>query len=125
MMQWRSHRGRGEKGKVVMKGESHHKGELSKGESLLEKRKLRRRRGDVYKRQVPNGGGTNILNGLTCATQELANAASIGASHSVILLSDGEDNETNDRTIIPIHAAIAQASAKLFAVGIGEAHRCV
>ncbi|KAF9784726.1 hypothetical protein BJ322DRAFT_1021414 [Thelephora terrestris] len=26
MMQWRSHRGRGEKGKVVMKGESHHKG---------------------------------------------------------------------------------------------------
>lgn len=72
---------------------------------------------------VPNGGGTNILNGLTCATQELANAASIGASHSVILLSDGEDNETNDRTIIPIHAAIAQASAKLFAVGIGEAHK--
>ncbi|KAF9789217.1 hypothetical protein BJ322DRAFT_1177101 [Thelephora terrestris] len=45
MMQWRSHRGRGEKGKVVMKGEVIIKGELSKGESLLEKRKLRRRRG--------------------------------------------------------------------------------
>ena len=59
MMQWRSHRGRGEKGKVVMKGESHHKGGTKQKGKVFWRRGSSGEEEEVPKRRrFQRGGGS-------------------------------------------------------------------
>ncbi len=68
-------------------------------------------------------GGTNILEGLAGATEQLKTAARVNktASHFIILLTDGE-NGLDEERLSSIQANIASTSAKLFAIGIGKKH---
>lgn len=82
---------------------------------------------EKVKKQVETlrtNGGTNILNGLEGAVEELKKLAKANseASHYVVLLTDGEDNSCNQTRLSEFQKEIASLSAKLFAVGIGKAH---
>jgi Mg-chelatase subunit ChlD len=70
------------------------------------------------------GGGTDILRGLEQATEEVERAASTNkqGSHTLILLTDGEDNRINEAKLLNIQDKLASIPAKLFAIGIGSAH---
>ncbi|MBP7075145.1 MAG: VWA domain-containing protein [Rhabdochlamydiaceae bacterium] len=67
------------------------------------------------------GGGTRILAGLEQATQDLIAARGLG-SRTVILLTDGEDNQLNQKSLAAIHNRLIGANARLFAIGIGKEH---
>ncbi len=70
-------------------------------------------------------GGTDILQGLDAATTELENMAKVNtqSSHTVVLLTDGEDNSLDTQKLSAIHARLASTQAQLFAIGIGPSHR--
>jgi len=69
-------------------------------------------------------GSTNILNGLERATEELQAMARANrqSSHTLILLTDGEDSSMSAKKLATIQAKLAAASAQLFAIGIGAGH---
>lgn len=82
---------------------------------------------EEIKRQVDGlkfNGSTNILNGLEGTVQELKKLAKANsqASHYVVLLTDGEDNNCSRSRLSDLQKEMASASAKLFAVGIGQNH---
>jgi Mg-chelatase subunit ChlD len=70
------------------------------------------------------GGSTDILQGLERATQEVEQAARTNrqCSHTLILLSDGEDNSINESKLLTIQDKLASIPAKLFTIGIGQWH---
>ncbi len=66
--------------------------------------------------------GTRILAGLEQATKDLIAGAQKIGSRTVILLTDGEENNLDEKTLAAIHERLKRATAHLFAVGIGENH---
>lgn len=68
-------------------------------------------------------GGTDILNGLAGAVEELKKLANENpqASHYVVLLTDG-DCSCNANRLSSLQQEIASLSARLFAIGIGKEH---
>ncbi len=66
-------------------------------------------------------GETNILGGLELAVGEVEKAAKANTlgTHTLILLTDGQDNITK---LESLHNRLASVSAKLFAIGIGKEH---
>ncbi|MBS0615101.1 MAG: VWA domain-containing protein [Verrucomicrobia bacterium] len=73
--------------------------------------------------QLSPNGNTDILAGLTEATKMLTVFASKDskASHTIVLLTDGDSN-INDR-LSAIHSTIATHHATLFGIGIGAGHK--
>jgi len=72
---------------------------------------------------VPRGG-TSIKEGLEKGTEQLEEMAGKNrkGSHTIILLTDGEDNNLKAHEILAFQARLAAAKAKLFAIGIGKHH---
>ncbi len=70
------------------------------------------------------GGTTDILKGLEQATQEVEQVAHTNrrGSHTLILLTDGEDNSINQCKLSTLQDKLASIPAKLFAIGIGKSH---
>lgn len=70
------------------------------------------------------GGTTDILKGLGQATQEVEQVALTNkqGSHTLILLTDGEDNDINQCKLSTLQDKLASIPAKLFAIGIGKSH---
>jgi uncharacterized protein YegL len=66
-------------------------------------------------------GGTDILAGFEKATDELVSAAKANtqASHTLILLTDGDSNIDGDR-LARIHSTLREAKAQFFAIGVGD-----
>lgn len=69
-------------------------------------------------------GSTSIIAGLTQAAELLKQQAKTNgqAAHTVVLLSDGEDSIDQSK-LTPIQKIFSSHSARLFAIGIGAAHK--
>jgi Mg-chelatase subunit ChlD len=73
--------------------------------------------------RVRFNGATDIIRGLSRGAEELIAMSQThrGAFHTIVLLTDGDDKV--DGRLDDIHKVLAKASAKLFAIGIGQEHK--
>ncbi len=79
------------------------------------------------KQQIANlrcSDSANILEGLKGALGQLKDMAvkDQKASHRLILLTDGQDNNYDEKKLLSIHKTFSKTLAKFFAIGIGEEH---